>query len=93
MIKNNNVVFPKTFFTSFIFSFLSVKRSAVPDCYRNNPHATRIISINLMNINGATIPPNPYIKRFLESSFPADTSRYFTPLSARGINATIIRAL
>ena len=43
------------------------------------------MSINLMPMKGAIIPPTPYINRFLLSSALAPMGLYATPFNASGI--------
>ena len=63
----------------------------------NYPHATpkavNIMSSSLMTTNGRTMPPRPYTNRLRDSRLYDDASRYFTPRSANGMSATMMRAL
>src|SRR5689334_4243158 len=49
--------------------------------------------MSLMPIKGTTIPPSPYISRLRRNNAAALMGRYFTPRSASGINAMMIKAL
>lgn len=51
------------------------------------------MSINFIPRKGATIPPNPYMKRLRRSRADAPIGFYVTPRSASGISNGIIIAL
>ena len=51
------------------------------------------MSSSLMAMNGNTMPPKPYTSRLRVSRLCEVASRYFTPLSASGMSATMMSAL
>lgn len=57
------------------------------------PSAVRPMSSSLMAANGKTMPPRPYTARLRLSRLWDVASRYFTPLRANGMSATMMSAL
>ena len=64
-----------------------------PGCLYATPTSTMSASSALMAAKGTITPPKPYTAKLRASRRCGDASRHFTPRSASGMSATMIRAL